>query len=481
MEALPRRVAFQSKYNSKYLSFIPDNIEEIEGFLRFSGDKVVSPFTKFEVERAHNTRGSLVHIRCVYNNKYWRKENPNVSWIMASADEPNENRWDGLCTLFEPVYVNGKDPTEGVRFRHVQSMNYVCLWLAGEPHTSCLFAGSADPNSELRDVFTVTDWENLVILPRNVTFKGDNGLYLEVIYESGNIHQKFSANDPAALGGRYEVFTANNGTVLIKSLRQRTFWIRSTYVFADGRVDFEVNHSSSIDNTKISNDLLFLPIKVGDNKVALRSINNYLFCNRIADDENRLSKAALIISRDAIFEVSEAIVWREIYNVDYHLQHSRINKQDPVTIKTVYVENTSSEPKTQVLKFSAMGTTTTTTTWRNSVSLRLGVKAKFKAEIPEIVDGDIIISDEFKGTYTWGEDNVTIPTLENTCTVPVPARSRVKVSMLKTKVSCEIPFSYTQHDMLIDGKYVTYEMDDGVYTYVNSSNNFRIDEAEPLV
>ncbi|CAI9109410.1 OLC1v1009228C1 [Oldenlandia corymbosa var. corymbosa] len=482
MEALPRHVAFQSKYNSKYLSFIPNNKEEIQGLLWFSSEKVVSPFNKYKVERAKNTRGSLVHIKCVYNNKYWRRENPNVLWITATGDEPNENRCDQSCTLFEPVYVNGKDPTEGVRFRHVQSMNYVCLWHAEEPHASCLHMGLADPNSELRDVVIVIDWDNLVILPKHVTFKGDNGLYLDVFTESGNVYQKFSSNDPGAPGVRYEVLTTNNGTVIIKSSLNEKFWRIGAWLYVDGSLGFKVDHSSPIDNTKVSSDLLYKPIKVGDNKIAVRSIPANRFCNRVEGTQNRLDGVAATISNDTIFEVSEAIVWREIYNVEYNLQHTRIYKQAPVIMKTVFVENSSSEPKTQVLTFSVIKTTTTTTTWRNNVSLKLGVKAKFEAGIPIIVDGDVIISsDEFNGMYTWGEDNVTIPTLENTCTVTVPEKSKIKVSMLKTKVSCEVPFSYTQRDMLIDGKCVTYEMDDGVYTYINSSNDFRIDKAEPLL
>ena len=52
----------------------------------------------------------------------------------------------------------------------------------------------------------------------------------------------------------------------------------------------------------------------------------------------------------------------------------------------------------------------------------------------------------------------------------VPAMTKVTVTMTATQASCDVPFSYTQRDILTNGKYVIYNLDDGVYKGVNAFN-----------
>ncbi|XP_068328102.1 uncharacterized protein [Pyrus communis] len=123
----------------------------------------------------------LVHIRCCYNNKYWVRWSQTHHWIVAGADEPqaDESKWS--CTLFEPVYVDEHDPAQGVSLRHVQLRNYACLWRTGPPYESCLFAGSETPDNDLCDVCLIVDWESLLVLPKHIALKGDNGKYLSAV------------------------------------------------------------------------------------------------------------------------------------------------------------------------------------------------------------------------------------------------------------------------------------------------------------
>ncbi|XP_034679766.1 uncharacterized protein LOC117909825 [Vitis riparia] len=154
--ALPRYVVLKSKYNNKYLRYIQEDVQ-IHRFLQFSGEEVVTPYSKFQVERANNGRG-LVHIRCCYNNKYWVRWSRSHWWIVAGANEPNEDQSSWSCTLFEPVHVDGDAQT--LRFRHVQLGHYACLWRLPPPYGSCLFAGSASADKDLCDVCTIIDWES---------------------------------------------------------------------------------------------------------------------------------------------------------------------------------------------------------------------------------------------------------------------------------------------------------------------------------
>lgn len=116
----------------------------------------------FKVETAESGDGRLVHIRCCYNNKYLARWSPDHWWIVAEADEPQENRSKWSCTLFEPLFVDDEDDAKTVRFRHVQLNHYACLWRAAAPHTSCLFAGSEETDKDGCDVYTIIDFESVI-------------------------------------------------------------------------------------------------------------------------------------------------------------------------------------------------------------------------------------------------------------------------------------------------------------------------------
>ena len=210
---LPRYVVFKSKYNNKYLRYIHED-GEIHGFLQFSGEEVITPYSKYHVEMAKNGKG-LVHIRCCYNNKYWVRWSENHWWIVAGADETDEDQSLWTCTLFEPVYVDGDAQT--LRFRHVQLGHYACLWRLPPPYGSCLFAGSASPDKDLYDVFTIIDWESLLILPKHIAFKGDNDYYLSARTIEGRPYLEFASTDIGDPTVGNEVFTTQDGSARIKS------------------------------------------------------------------------------------------------------------------------------------------------------------------------------------------------------------------------------------------------------------------------
>ena len=58
--------------------------------------------------------------------------------------------------------------------------------------------------------------------------------------------------------------------------------------------------------------------------------------------------------------------------------------------------------------------------------------------------------------------------------------SRVRVSLLATKGHCDVPYSYTQRDTLMNGDQVTNYYDDGIYTAVNCYNFKYETKQEPL-
>lgn len=272
----------QSNYNNKFLCYIAKD-SELHGFLQFSrDDPSLTSDTKFKFEKAETVDG-LVNIRSIDNNKYWvgRLENDEY-WIVAEADEPNEDQSSSSCTLFE---IDKENPPV-VRLRHVHLGKYVCLSKASLQFPLCIFAGSIDPDPDGLDVyFTFTmdkPGSTQPPLPPQYAFKGDNGKYLcvEVIEEVPYL--KFSAKDANDSRVWFQCLTNDNSkSGHLKSKFNNEFW----------RCDpkwVHVNSTSRDPNTLFHFELIH------DNSVALRVGNFY--CQRYENGERNSKKMDCLIA-----------------------------------------------------------------------------------------------------------------------------------------------------------------------------------------
>ncbi|KAM7497703.1 hypothetical protein LguiA_022117 [Lonicera macranthoides] len=347
-----------SKYNNKYVQYVKEDVE-VHGLLRCSGENLVTPYTKYKIERVKiKIGGGLVHIRCCYNNKYLVKRSPSQWWIIAGSDEPVEAMSSWSCTLFESVPLD----SQTIRFRHVQLGHFACLWRTSDAFDFGLFAVSEAEDKDQRDVFTIIDWESLCILPW---------------------HERF----------------------------WRYTGVGHDWIWPD-----------SDDTTSVNCDTIFWPVKV-DNVIALKSLgNNNVFCKRFTIDDvliHLFSANSNDISREVRLEVQQLATSRNIYNVNYHLKDARIYNQ--------------------------------------SVDLLL---ASTKVEI----------SADSIGVFEWEKMIERNNISEAAYKITMSPMTRVKVNLLTTEGSCDVPFSYDQCDTLMDGSVVTITMDDGIYTGVNYYN-----------
>ncbi|XP_058211807.1 uncharacterized protein LOC131323992 [Rhododendron vialii] len=452
--ALPSLVVIKSNYNHKYLRYIQED-GKVHGLLQFSGKEIVSPYVKFAVEAAKYGHG-LVHIRCCCNNKYWQRSSKDDKWIAAVGDQPEEDQSKWSCTLFEPLYVGVDAKT--IRFRHVQLGNYACLWRAAAPYESCLYAAAPTPGKEC-DIFIVVNWQSLLILPKKVAFKGSNGNFLTSSWIEDHPYLASTSSDIGDITVGNEVITTVDGSVQIKSDYHGRFWRRSpNWIWAD-----------SASNSTEDSDTMFWPIKVdSSNVIALRNLGNNNFCKLLTTEgkTNCLNAAVSTITKEARLEVHETVFSRRIYNCNYRLTDARIYGKTLLTMATGEAINYNNEPSSFSTKLSY--TTTKSSTWNYSVSLKLGVKTTFETGLPYILDGKVEVSAEVTGTKGWGETETSTTTVETVYNVTVPPKTKVTVSALATQGTCDVPFSYSQTDNLPDGTSITYNMGDGVYTGINS-------------
>ncbi|XP_022157618.1 uncharacterized protein LOC111024279 [Momordica charantia] len=469
-KSLPKYFTMKSRMNGRYLRYINDDKSKtMNGFLKFCGSHVVSPYAKFEVEeaRAKGKRG-LVHIRCCYNNKYWVRWSAKSKYIVASANEPDEDQSKFSCTLFEPIYDYD---IEAFRFKHVELGRFLQL----REHESrqfreALFAANAGIEADESDLMAVVDWSTLFVLPKHVAFKGDNGRYLRV-HSSGTRYLEFSETDVGDPLVGNQIFTTPDGHVRIKNDHLGKFWIR----------DPNWIHVKATEDNFDDPNTLFWPVRLNNsNGVALINRGNDRFCKRLTTEgkDNCLNAAVTTITPEAKLEIEELVISRTIYDVNFRLMDARIYGESFVTMASGDVVNKNSEPEKQKLKLRYEDTKSST--WTNSVATKLGMKMSIEAGSPEIATQELEISAEIREERTWGETKESKTRMEVEHEVVVPSFSRVKTKVLATKGYCDIPYSYTQRDVLTNGKVVIQHFDDGVYIGSNCYNYSFQTEQEKL-
>lgn len=140
--------------------------------------------------------------------------------------------------------------------------------------------------------------------------------------------------------------------------------------------------------------------------------------------------------------------------------------------------NRNSEPELQKLKL--WYDDTKSSTWTSTVGTKLGMKISIETGSPEISSQEIEVSAEFREETTWGETKETKSRREVEHQVTVPPNTRVMAKVLATKGFCDIPYSYTQRDVLTNGKVVIQHFDDGIYIGSNCYNYTFVTEQEHL-
>ncbi|XP_002519552.2 uncharacterized protein LOC8284545 [Ricinus communis] len=459
---IPRFCVFKSNYAGKYLRYVQE--EKQRRLIRCDGDDIWDPLSKFRVEKAKSNK-DLVHIRCSYSNKYWRRNGEVTDLIAAAADAADEDPSKWSCTLFKPLAKDDKT----FRFQHVQSGNNVWYLRSDNEDRGCLIARYSYEEPDGGDLFTITDWESLVILPKHVAFKGDNGKYLRYRGEGGDEHMEFGATDIGDNKVGEQIFSNPDGSICLKHDSNGKFW-RATpnWIYPD------TTSASGSDPAT-----LFWPIKLQGNAIALRSTGNDRFLRRTdyggTVDCLAAASWATTIDRQSHLAVEELIKVRQIYNVVYRLEDARIYDETPMTLARSCVSNMTQQ--TETLEVTMSYTEAWKYEWNTGVSMASSFSMKFSAGIPMITDISIEVKDSREDEYEWGTVVDGSFSLTKTIPVSVPPMTKTTVRLLATLGSCDVPFSYTQQDTLTNGQLDVSVKHDGLYTGANCYK-FRTETSE---
>ncbi|XP_062183693.1 uncharacterized protein LOC133887739 [Phragmites australis] len=438
--------------------------------LRLNGEGVASPYTRFYLEPASREHHGLVHIRCCYDSRYWAAQQRahDGSWVVGTADEVEEDLSRPTCTLFRTMRVH---PSGSIRLLHVHLEKYLCLPSSAESDTM-IELQAVNPSLHKGDeqdaptvcTFTVHDLSEQFVLPRYLAFIGDNDKYLRTRTMERHQYLEFSGHDVRDEAVLNTVHTNDDGTFRVRSNFVGKFWRRSpNWIWAD----------SDGDATDSSGDTLFRVIRLSGagGFLALQNLGNNYFCKRLTTEGKRncLNAGTPTVTADARLRLQETVVSREICNVEFDLSNSRIYGRSSVSMTAASALNGTTSNNTAELALEYTDPEKRMMTWGSSVTLKSNsVATSICAGIPVIVaDGSVEVSSPFSRSCSWGLPVPKETVQKVSYEVTVPPKTRVTVASTATRASCEVPFSYTQRDTLFDGRQVTYDMDDGLYTGVD--------------
>ncbi|KAI5008876.1 hypothetical protein ZWY2020_009924 [Hordeum vulgare] len=466
LSGLPRCVALRSKNDNSYLRSVHDESQGgsfVE--LRAGDGGLMNPRSRFYLEASKEHNG-LVHIRCCYNNKYWlpqqRVLHGSTRWTIGTANELEEDLSKPSCTLFKHIPVAGEDGST-CRFLHSHLRKYVGVLsssdLSKRPYLHITHEESNQDN--LIQAFAVLEVSDQKQLPEHVAFKGSNGQFLGGKSIEGYNYLECSQDDIGDKSVLQIISTDENGVVRIKSNDFGRFWRLSPgWIWAD---------SDGSDTSSTNTDILF-KVTTGSNFIALKNLGNNKFCKLLTAEGKVgcLNACVDSITEETKLQCYEPVITRDIYEVNFHLHDAKIYTRGIKGLEDQTVENTTTSTEKTEVSFTYLNTVEST--WSSTVSTKMAMSINFTAGIPEVLAGQIEVSSEFSGSYTWGATDSKTEQVNKGVSVEVPPMKKVTVSTIASDGFCNIPFSYKQMDTLYNGEKVIRKFNDGMYFGVKTSS-----------
>ncbi|CAN0922504.1 hypothetical protein LINGRAHAP2_LOCUS33087 [Linum grandiflorum] len=499
--ALPKFVVFRSdSAGGKYVNHVSDDNNgsgELNNILAAKGDRVMNPHSRFEVETSISQPTTMVHIRCLYNNKYLRRSSEGEWWISATADKPDEdNKTSWSSTLFQPEFPTDEGANQAVvRLLHPQTGRYVQLYhddenKAENKFSMCLWVDTTseeddDEKSKKKSLFEYVDWETVVVVPaKNVAFRADTAMYLGVAEAAVLPYLQFMFDDVEDKVVDNEILTLADGSLVVKNVSQAAYWSPAPDLY-------DYIWAFYLQGPRSTN--LFRPVKVNNHMIAIRHVETNKLCTRYSDSvkEGLIANASDITPYSQLALTELHVTSRKVTDIEFRLSHGRVYNQT-VDEEVLHPEMpvTNETDQTAVIKVKIpYKNEKTETIWKpTNSSLKLGPTVTIQPDqIPQVVaSGDSI---EMVGlssgeSYVWGSEegnNIKGGRRDvRVVEVTVPGRSKVKVKLVAKFAWCDVPLNYTRVDTFNgdDDDEEIYYMDDGLYSGGNYFG-FRVETSSP--
>ncbi|KAM3196978.1 hypothetical protein ACQJBY_072580 [Aegilops geniculata] len=480
MALLPSCIALRSQSNGSYLRYVQEQGETYRQ-LQLNGKDTNNPYTRYDVQLSQRHQG-LVHIRCRYNRKYWVARRRGDGWCMAAdADEPEEDLTDPNCTLIKPIVTtatdDGGESVMTVRFvgagddKVTQRMTF-----SRDDAAPCMRVVESEATDHDEDAFTVLNLVNSSrLLPKLVMFKDKNNRFLASRRTNdGRVSiLQFGVTDIGDGSARFELFPRDDGSLCIANNSPGRGTGSSYWNLAD-RTGGWISSSMAQTSAATNRSAWFRVHQVND-AFAISSVQSGRFCKGLTMNGYRdcLNAADTTVTADARFAVEEPILLREIHSIDYKLHDARVYDTTVLTMATTAAVNDTSTENTKRLRLEYEEEEMNT--WDSTAELKLGYNSKIRAGFPKLgLGATVSVSAEFFGAYNWGETMEKKVKHEVVYVATVPPRTKVTIMAIAARSAVDVPFTYWQRDVHIDGKVEQVFKEDGLFTGINSYNfNFQ--------
>nr|XP_043613853.1 uncharacterized protein LOC122585792 [Erigeron canadensis] len=451
MSFIPSFFVLQTTPTSQYLS------SGASGNLHWNGG-FSTPGSMFAAEPSQRVSGA-VHLRSNFNNRYWLPHQVgNRVVISATAVEAVDNTNDARCTLFAFVrHVTGWDSRVTYSFRVLNTR-----------YSAPVFA---DPGgvtiSWQATFFHLVDWETLALLPSQISLVSvDRRDHWATAWMLRRVNYLWfdTGRDIGDLRVALEVRpTLEASTYRILSLHFGRFLRNNDWIVVDA------------DNNNTTPATVFGVLSLGGGEFTIRSLSNNRFCTPNGNTPY-LRANSLTMTNQTRFRILERVLERTISDIDYRLQDARIHQVQNLEVTTAFATNNTNTPDQMAVTFTIEDSRTTT--FRSTHSVTLSVTTTLNVTIiPVILTGTIETRAEYNFTQEWEETRTRTTTRSLEYRVMVPPFSRRRVTLVCREASCDVPYNYTQHDLLPDGRRISIRKDDGVFHGVNTFD-FDVESSE---
>ncbi|XP_074273743.1 uncharacterized protein LOC141597258 [Silene latifolia] len=456
---LPQLLACKHSETGHFLAVVTDD-GPLKDHLEFNPD--IDQFSRraqFVVEMAENNQD--VHLKSCYNGKYWVRESDDESaFITATAVETvnDMDAWNN--TLFRPFPSVGSDGTKFSLVKRFVSPVGESIHQNGDAGRQYLRTSA--PGGPYVYLLAVECTTPVVTLPKFVSFKGDNGKFLEVSgVESGRYaYNVFKGDNRGETRAMYEIVPVDNRFVRIKSYDYDRF-LR--------RIDNDLIQSYSQDDS--GDDALFEVLKTPESAstINIRNVGNNMFCVRAPSSSNDrpdylIANGTDADAKEAQFEVVERVITRQIVvnPTDFRMADAILYDHESFEMDRRSVGNTYTVPTQWHMTFTF--TKSRISSWDNTETIKQDGSIVVRSSIPQIIgENEVVLRDAYQGLYSRGQPIHESEKITVHHEVLVPPKGSIFATLVAKKSTCKVPFSYVETDLSTTRPYKTYNKDDGVY------------------
>jgi len=164
-------------------------------------------------------------------------------------------------------------------------------------------------------------------------------------------------------------------------------------------------------------------------------------------------------------QAMDPVVDYEISSIDYDIAAAKVLRSGPAELYSQHVNNNL--PNQQTSTISGSSSVSETSSWSDSLAVKVGVKTSFQCGVPLLADGKVEVSLEVTNTYTWSGSETRTKTWSFSTPVTILPGGEGVVLVAATISTMAVPYTLTGTLILSSGTRMPGQLK-GIYTGTNS-------------